>query len=140
MDRENQERGVWPAAHADRTARACEMSGAEADDRPAFVPRIAAADVYYEMIAGELRHGRMSRARRRRIVRYAAQLGLSAVEAGRLITECREQALESDDPIERQHALEFVEPAPERMPIAFKLAIVVAIALLVDLLVMSWSW
>lgn len=140
MDRERQERGIWPTAHSHWPDRAGEKSGVEADDRPTFVPRIAAADVYYEMIASELRNGRLTRARRRRIVRYAAQLGLSAVEAGRLIVECRERALESADPVERQHALKLAEPAPVRMPIAFKLAVVVAMALLVDLLVIAWSW
>jgi hypothetical protein len=140
MDRERQKRGIWPKSHSHRSDRACEESDVDADDRPIFVPRIAAADVYHEMIASEVRNGRLTRARRRRIVRYAAQLGLSAVEAGRLVTKCREQALESDDPAERQHALHLVEPEPARMPIAFKLAIVVAMAVLVDFLVIAWRW
>ncbi len=109
------------------------------DDRPAFVPRIEKRDVYYEMIASELRNGRLTRARRKRIIQYAAHLGLNAVEAGRLITQCGELALQSDDPVERDHALKLVEPEPERVPIAFKIAIVVALALVVDLVVLGWA-
>ncbi|MCH8242250.1 MAG: hypothetical protein IH897_06525, partial [Planctomycetes bacterium] len=71
---------------------------------------------------------------------YAAQLGLSAVEAGRLITTCREQILERADTVERRHVLKMVEPERERIPIAFKLALVVALAIAVDLLLFGWPW
>jgi|GEM_PF-3334066 len=107
------------------------------DDRPAFVPRIEMRDVYYELIASELRNGRLTRARRKRIIQYAAHLGLNAVEAGRMITACREMVLQSDDPVERDFALKLVEPEPERVPIAFKIAIVVALALVFDLVVLG---
>lgn len=58
-------------------------------DRPAFQPIIALDDVFVEMIRAEIRNGRLSAWRRRRIVQFAAQLNLSAVEAGRLIEQCR---------------------------------------------------
>ncbi len=45
--------------------------------------------IFREMILGELRDGRLSPWRRRRIVRYAAAMGLSATEAGRLLDSCR---------------------------------------------------
>jgi|GEM_PF-5145707 len=48
--------------------------------------------VYREMIIHEIKNGALSPWRRKRIVRYAAKLGLSAVEAGRLLAECRAQA------------------------------------------------
>ena len=110
------------------------------EDPPAFVPKIEMGYIFHQMIADELRNGRLTRERRKRVIRYAAQLGLSAVEAGILITTCREQVLESADPIERRHALKLVEPAPERIPVAFKLAAVVVLAIVADLLLLGWPW
>lgn len=110
------------------------------EDPPAFVSKIEMRDVFHQMIADELRNGRLTQERRKRIIRYAAQLGLSAVEAGRLITTCREQVLESADTAGRRHALKLVEPEPERVPAAFKLALVVALAIVVDLLLFGWPW
>ena len=57
-----------------------------------------------------------------------------------MITTCREQVLDSADPVERRHALKLVELEPERIPIAFKLAFVVALAIAVDLLLVGWPW
>ncbi len=107
---------------------------------PAYVPKIEMRDVFHQMIADELRNGRLTRDGRKRVIRYAAQLGLSAVEAGRLITTCREQILESAEPVELRHALKLVEPDPERIPAAFKLALVAALAIAVDLLLFGWPW
>ncbi len=107
---------------------------------PTYVPKIDMRDVFHQMIADELRNGRLTRDGRKRVIRYAAQLGLSAVEAGRLITTCREQVLESADPVEQRHALKLVEPEPERIPVAFKLALVVALAIVVELLLFGWPW
>lgn len=82
------------------------------------------------MIAREVQCGRMDAARRRRIVRYAAQLGLSAVEAGEMIEACREEAARSDDPRVRGHALRLVE-APQTMPLSTKLGLTFLGALMV---------
>ena len=114
--------------------------GMASEDPPAFVPRIEMRDVFHQMIADELRNGRLTQERRKRIIRYAAQLGLSAVEAGRLITTCKEQVLESTDSVDRRHVLKLVEPEPERIPAAYKLALVVALAIAVDLLLLGWPW
>ena len=105
-----------------------------------FVPKIEMREIFHQMIADELRNGRLTKDRRKRVIRYAAQLGLSAVEAGRLITTCREQVLKSADPVERGYALKLVEPAPERIPVAFKLAAVVVLAIVADLLLLGWPW
>lgn len=107
---------------------------------PTYVPKIEMREIFHQMIADELRNGRLTRERRKRVIRYAAQLGLSAVEAGRLITTCREQVLESTDPVERGYALKLVEPEPERIPVAFKLAAVVVLAIVADLLLLGWPW
>ncbi|MEE9295470.1 MAG: hypothetical protein V3W34_10985 [Phycisphaerae bacterium] len=43
--------------------------------------------VFREMVGYQLRQGRLSRGRRRRIVQYAACLGINAIQAGRLVQE-----------------------------------------------------
>ncbi len=130
-----------PAAGLDQFGHEPEADRRMASEgTPTYVPKIEMRNIFHQMIADELRNGRLTRHRRKRVIRYAAQLGLSAVEAGRLITTCREQVLESADPIERRHALKLVEPEPERIPIAFKLAVAVALGIAVDLLLFGWPW
>ena len=113
---------------------------ARREDIPAFVPSIDTQDIFRQLIADEVRSGRLTPARRRRIVRFAARLGLSAVQTGRLITACREEALRSDDPTERYHAMRLVEPDPTRVPTPIKIALLVGAALVVDLLVLKGLW
>jgi hypothetical protein len=67
------------------------------DDRPPYQPTIAIDDIFRELIRSEIRNGRLSTWRRRRIVQYAAQLNLSAVEAGRMIEECRAEFFGDQD-------------------------------------------
>ena len=110
------------------------------DDIPEFVPRMDMREIFQQMIRHELRNGRLTPWRRRRIVRYAARLGLSAVEAGRFITDCRKAALESDDHEERLHALRLVEPARERIPGPYKIAMIITGAILLDVLLICWLW
>lgn len=79
------------------------------------------------MIANEIRTGRLTPARRRRVVKYAMGLGLTAVEAGCLIAECRDEALASEHPVERETALRLIpKPSPDRRPVAALLAVVLA--------------
>lgn len=96
--------------------------------------------VFRALISDEVRTGQMTRSRRRRIVQYASHLGLSAVQVGQMIAECREDSLQSDDPVERQHALKLTEPAPERVSAPVKIALVIAVALIVDVIVVKWWW
>lgn len=110
------------------------------DELPAYQPSIDTADVFREMIAAELRDGRLTPARRRRIVRYAAQLNLTASEAGRLLAACREEALQGKDPVAKYHALRLVQPQETRVPIGPKIFAVVVLAMLLDLLVWRWLW
>ena len=91
------------------------------------------------MIAQEVRTGRLTPSRRRRMVRYAAQFHLSAVETSRLIAECRVEALESEDPEEIYHALRLIEPPPKTMPMALKVAIAIVVALVSNLLLSKWQ-
>ena len=103
-----------------------------------YTRRIDTKEIFRELIAQEVRSGRLSPSRRRRIVRYAAQLRLSAVETGRMIAECRDEALESEDPEEIYHTLRLVEPPPATMPWPLKIAIALAGAVVVNFLLSSW--
>ena len=94
-----------------------------------YTRRIDTKEIFRELIAQEVRSGRLTPSRRRRIVRYAAQLRLSAVETGRLIAECRDEALESEDPEEIYHALRLVEPPPQTMPLTVKVAVALTVAI-----------
>ena len=105
-----------------------------------FAPSIDTREVFRRLITDELRDGRLTPSRRRRIVRYAAHFGLSAVQVGRLITTCREEALRSADPSERRHALRLIEPAPTRVPTPLKIALIVVGTVLLSLLVAKWLW
>ena len=107
-------------------------------DLPAFVPSIDTKDVFRQLIVDEIRNGRLTPARRRRIVRYAAHLGLSAVQAGRLIAACREEVLQACDPTERYHALRLVEPTRTRVSTHVKIALVVAGAIILNLVLLNW--
>jgi len=102
--------------------------------------RIETRLIFRELIAREIRSGRLTSARRARIVRYAAQMGLSAVETGKLIVECREEALQGDDVRAQEFALRLVEPPAERVPTVVKIALVVGLALVVNALFGKWMW
>lgn len=100
-------------------------------DQPVYQPTIQLNDIFREMIRTELRNGRLSAWRRRRIVQYAAQLNLSAVEAGRLIVQCRDEALSGVDPLTVVPALHLGdEPATWRSLIWNVAAIVVGLAMI----------
>ena len=94
-----------------------------------YTQRIDTKEIFRELIAQEVRSGRLTPSRRRRMVRYAAQFHLSAVETGRLIAECRDEALESEDAEEIYHALRLVEPPPPTMPLPVKAAIALTVAI-----------
>jgi len=96
------------------------------ENSPVHSTRIEYHEIFRELIADELRRGRLSSAQRKRVVRYAAQMGLSAVEAGKLVASCREEALLNEDPTVRDHALRLVLPR-ERRPLAWPIRILLAL-------------
>lgn len=108
--------------------------GAKRDDIPKFVPHVDTEEVFRRLIANELRSGRLTRAQRRRIVRYGAGMGLSAVQMGRLVAMCREEALQSHNQAERCHALRLIEPPPPLISTRIKISLVVAAAVVLDVL------
>jgi len=98
---------------------------------------INTADVFRALIEEELRSGRLTIARRRRIVRYAMAMGLSATDAGELIAECQSQALEESDKTTRSHALRLVYPSPPLVPAGVKLALAAIVAIALDILLVA---
>jgi len=102
-------------------------------------PRIDVQDIFREMIAQELREGRLTPMRRRHIVRYAAQMGLSAVEAGRLIAQCRDEVLQGDDSEGHACALRLVErPPTARWGTFWRIVAVIALGVVLELLLRKW--
>lgn len=93
--------------HPSRPRTAC----GETQSRGDHVPRLDTASIFREMIAREVRDGTLTPSRRRRIVRYAAGLRLSAREAGRLIEECRRAV---DPAINGCSTVDFHIAAPEK--------------------------
>jgi hypothetical protein len=110
------------------------------DELPPFVPSIDTREVFRQLIVDEIRNGRLTPARRRRVVRYAAGLGLSAVQAGRLVARCREEVLRTGDPTERRHALRLADPATPRFLTPARMVLMAACLLLVALVLINWPW
>lgn len=96
--------------------------------------RLDTETIFRELIRQEILAGRLNRTRRRRVVRYAAQLGLSAVEAGEMIKECRRAALPAK-PSPHEFGDEPQEPAGRSR--CGRIALVAA-ALILELLLLAW--
>lgn len=90
---------------------------------PAFTPRIETDEILRRLIAEDLRCGRLTAARCRAICRYARDFGLSATQSTRLIVQCRNEALESNDPTERRNARRLSAPFGLAVRPAVKFAI-----------------
>ncbi len=100
-----------------------------------FTPPISTRDIFEQLIADELRAGRLTASRRKRIVGYATGMGLSAVQAGRLITACRDEALAGDDEVARHHALRLVDPPADGLSKRARLSWFLAAVIALDLVV-----
>lgn len=87
-------------------------------------------EIFRELIVAELRQGRLNPVRRARIVRFASQIGLTAVEAGRMIHECTMEGLAHPDPIVRQFALSAAEPRATRRWLQPHVAIITGLLLI----------
>lgn len=114
------------------------MNRGQPPKRDAHAGVISTGDVFRQLILDEVRTGRLTPARRRRIVAYAARLGLSAVEAGELLEDCRRQLEREDHPAADMPALKLAEPAPpetRQTPILFAAVIIAAAAVTLDVLV-----
>lgn len=107
-------------------------------DHPAYMPRIDTTDILRDLIANEIRGGRLTRARRRAVEKYATQFGLSTTQATRLVDRCRDEATRSHRPTRRRHALR----QPDSRSPGFAMSIAVMLALIgiiaLDYLLITW--
>ena len=62
-------------------------------------------------------------------------MGLTAAELGKLIVQCRNEAMLSEDHVERHHALRLADPPPRTTPVALRIATIFAIVILVQILI-----
>lgn len=112
----------------------------EAPARPPHAVEVNVAEVIERVIEMEIRSGKLTPARRRRLVRYAASLGLSAREAGELVQRCAERAAESDNPLERRAALRLVRPPADRRPWAAIAAVVILAFAVLKIVTVGVRW
>ncbi len=101
------------------------------DSLPCWAPPPDTECIFRELIAVELRAGRLTRMRRARIVRYASQIGLSAVDTGRLIAECQSSHLDRTDSASEQPNLRLVGVPARRIALRPRVAITTGILLLI---------
>ncbi len=92
VDSSGGEAGAWDGVERRASYRAA-AERFENDATAAFDTKA----IFRETIVRELKDGKISPGRRRRIIRYAARMGLSAVEAGHLLSRCRDQAMSELD-------------------------------------------
>ncbi len=80
--------------------------------------------IFRRLIGEEIRNGRLSTHRRKRIVQYAAHLGLSAVEMGEMIEQCSQDCFGESHPQNLQPELQMMESSeqPSHTAIAMCLA------------------
>lgn len=102
--------------------------------------RMETRDIFRELIASEVRAGRLTNGRRKRIIRYAAQLGLSAVETGRLIDQCRRELAPDSEGFAPTPSLRIAPAKQSRIPAWVKIWIVVVLALAADWTLLRWIW
>ena len=101
-------------------------------DRP--LSRFELHAIFRETVRWELSRGRLSSWRRRRLVKYAAALRISAVEAGRLIQEARQAQREEQlaDESAAPH-LHLVDAQDNHWPVWAKLAAALGILVVIKL-------
>lgn len=111
---------------------------AEGTKRSRPMSRYQVHKIFREMVRGELANRHLSAWRRRRLVRYAASLRISAVEAGELIQEVVRAEGSPDTDLNEPAPHLRLMPAPKRAwPTWAKLTAALAAVLLVNLLVLA---
>jgi hypothetical protein len=97
--------------------------------------RISEEEIFAALIRAEVREGSLTPARRRRLVRYAAHLRISAVDVGEMITQCR-AGLEAGTPRPTPRPPLKLVPPPETRGSGVRISGLVAAALAIDVLIM----
>ncbi len=105
-----------------------------------FQPSIPVEDIFEQMFALELRDGKLTPKRRKRLVQYAAQMGLSARQAGALLERSCQQAIDDGAEPAYGHAMRIAHPPEPRIPEPVRITLIVAISLVVDALLIYWLW
>ena len=96
--------------------------------------KIGCESIFRRMIENEMRAGRMSKGRRRKLIQFGSHLGLSPVEVGELIARCRmEEPGEEPEP----DVLPYV-PAAQRRLWSARFAMLLGVALLLEFVVLTW--
>ena len=97
--------------------------------------KIETAEIFRGMIEWEIRSGKLTSSRRRRIIQYAAQLGLSPIDAGQLITTVCRDAMDNEP---QDLTLRYV--APHRFPwlTRARCAILLGLLLIAEFFVLRW--
>lgn len=96
----------------DRRAMNRERVGSEREE--VFVPPVDREAIFRELILQEVRYGRLNKAARARIVRYACGMGLSATQAGKLIHTCQEEVARERQSPHTPHQLTIVQSEPRQ--------------------------
>lgn len=106
---------------------------ADAGEHREFAGPVDQEAIFQKLLWDELRAGRLTKRRRRRILQYAAQLGFSAREIGDLLDHTKQHAEVNGDRKIQRRALELIDPPEPRVPIAWMLSMIIALVLLADL-------
>lgn len=98
--------------------------------------RISEEEIFTELIKEEVRTGRLTAARRRRLIRYAAHLQISAVDVGNLIADARRTTDTANRPAPPRPVMKLVTPPPARVPITTRIGAIITAAIAIDVLVL----
>ncbi len=123
-----------PEQHADTEPTA--STEPTTDVPPITATSLEFEQIFKQMVAMELARGALPYRRRRKLMRYAAQIDIKPFRASLLIAEAeREAGLAT--PIEKVEPDDFDALVhPERWPIWFKLTVGLIIAMLIDVIVL----
>jgi len=105
---------------------------------PARFTRLGFEQIFKRMVADELQRGPLPYRRRRKLMRYAAQIGIKPFQASLLIAEAQREAghLDDIDQIDVHDAADVTTLIhPERWPLWFKLTAALIVAIIVDLMI-----
>ena len=103
-------------------------------------PTLCTQDIFEQLIEEEVSAGRLTKSRRKRIVRYAAQLRLSAVDAGMMIEQARRRAAMAQPHDDHPHGLRFCLPSARSEGPVWKIWGAVILAIGVDAAFLCWIW
>ncbi len=105
---------------------------------PVPFTRLGFEQIFKRMVADELQRGPLPYRRRRKLMRYATQIGIKPFQASLLIAEAQREAghLDDIDQIDVHDATDVATLIhPERWPLWFKLTAALIVAIILDLVI-----